>query len=231
MEDLIKYIVALTIAIIVYNIVSKLFSNLFDDLKDKLLEFKFKKQAEEYVDESMKKVKAEPVPVKYYGMFEFIIENCDDGENLKKDYFSVVQSQIKAKYKSVISNISATDKIFFSFNNFSKFDSLVEDLIKLYDFFGNVNKKRNIKTNLKFCIWTAPGEISTQEAYDKLCKLSNLNFVNQVIANQEIYKQYKKYNLKSFTFNPLGIVQAAESNEEIELYRLLKVSVAKSNNE
>ncbi len=229
MEDIIKYVVIGTIGLVVFNVLVNIFDYLKDVFSDWITEIKFRNQARNYVQQNFKNKKHAKKPLRYYGLYEFVLDNCTDEEAYKKECFSAIKGQMKSKYFNISCEETNPDKMFFYFNDFLQFDNIINDLIKFYDFYGNINRKSNIRTDLKFCIWTAPGEITTQKAYDKLQNLSNLNFVNQIITNDEIYKEYKRHCLGLFNFNSLGIVKSSENDEEVELYRLLKVSVSKGN--
>lgn len=228
-EEIVKYIVIATILLVAANYLGKVFTSIKDFLNAKYDEYKFKKQAQKYVkikEEEQKK----SVPQIYFGLFQFIFENCDDEENIKKEYCAIIKEKLKSKYKNIDFRINATDKVFFNSRDFSQIDYIVEDFIKLYNFFENINKKRNIKTSLKFSLWTKSENINTQKAFKVLSEMNELDYINQVIANEEMYRQYKKEGLNMFDFHPMGVIKLVENDEDFELFRLLKSSVAKSDN-
>ena len=221
MEEIVKYIVIGTVAIVALNYLGKFFTILNQFLSAKLEENKYRKYAKEYIKKQNELIKI-PVPVKFYGLFEFQLKNSNDEVNLKKDFCSMIKEKIKTKYKNINMQINATDKIFFNCSDFSKIDVLIDDFIKLYNFFVDINKKRNIKTDLKFSIYAKAGDINKQTVYKMLSEINSLSFENQIVANDEIYKQYKKQGLSFFSFDPRGLIKLVENDEEIELYRLVK---------
>ncbi|MBQ8476816.1 hypothetical protein IJ531_07125, partial [bacterium] len=89
----------------------------------------------------------------------------------------------------------------------------------------------HIKTNLLFSLWAKGGIISRQKAYKVLSEMNKLGFLNKVIANDEIYNQYQKQKSKLFDFHSHGIIKLMDSDEDFELYRLLKTSISKGDDE
>ena len=219
MEELVKYAIIFAIAAVVLNILVKILIYFKRVFHDKYEEYKMRQHAKAYIKK--KNSEEKPKTNKYFGLLEFLLENSDDEESLKKDYCSIIKDKIKSKYKNIFSQFSATDKIFFSSGDFSMIDDVVNDLIKLYKFFADINTKRNITTKLKFSLWAKPGNISTQTAYKVLDELNNLNYVNQVIASDEVYKEYQKHNTNGFNFNSHGIIKLND-DEDLEIYRLIK---------
>ena len=220
-EEVVKYAIIAVIAVIVLNILEKIYSVLRKFIISKAHEHKINKHINAYIKKKIKEEK-ESVVYKYFGMLEFSFINCTDEESLKKDFCSIIKEKMESKHKNAFTHLNATDKIFFVSNKFNMLDGLVDDFIKLYRFFVDINKKRNITTNLKFSLWTKPGDISMQNAFKVLSELNGLNYINQVIANDEIYKQYQKNKLGLFNFAPYGVIKLVESDEDFELFRLVK---------
>ncbi len=219
-EQVVIYMILGTILIVVLYHVGKFADFIKSFLSEKFAEYKHRKYAKEYI-KKQKKIEKEVVPEKFYGLVEFEIENYNDEQSIKKDYCSIIREKIKSKYGENM-QINATDKIFFNSRDFSKMDNIIDDFIKLYNYFVKINKKKEIKTNLKFSLIAKPKNINTQEVFKILSEINNLNYLNQVISNEEIYKEYKKHGLTMFNFNPRGIVRLVENDEDIELYRLIK---------
>ena len=221
-EQIVGYIVLGTILLIALNFAGDIFGNFKDFLKGKKVEYDLKKQAVKYMNEKREQEKESRVD-RFYGLIEFDFENCENPDGLRKDICLIIEEKMKSKYKITELHINATDKIFFNCNNFSIFDNIINDFIKLYNYFSDIHKKRHIKTSLKFSLWAKPDIASTQKTYKVLSEMNNLNYINQVICNDIVYQQYKKEKLKMFNFLSHGIITLLESDEDFELYRLLKV--------
>ena len=228
-EEIFKYLVIITVLLITINTLGKIFAGIKHFLNLKYKEYKHYLNIKKCAKQKLEKQK-NSIPNIYFGLFQFDFENCDSEEDVKKEYCCAIKEKMKSKYSNSDVHINATDKIFFHSRDFSKLDMLVDDLIKLYNFFENINKKRNIKTNLKFAMWAKPNNVSIKQAYKILNEINNLDYTNQVIVNDVIYNQYKYQGFKMFDFEPRGIVKLIENDEDFELYRLLKSSVAKPDN-
>lgn len=226
-EEIIKYILLVTIFVTVINFLQKFLSDLMVFVKDVFLQNKLKHETKKYIKRKIKEEETNIVK-RFYGLFEFDLENCNDKEAIKKDYCYIIKDKIKTKYKKCDLKINATNKIFFSCGDFQKFYDVVNDMVNLYKFFLDINKKRYIKTNLRFSLWGQANSIDNKQAYKKLCEMNSFNLINQVIVNEGIYKQYQKLNLNNLNFLPNGLIQSEKNNESFEIYRLLKIPISKS---
>lgn len=226
-EETVKYIVIATVVLIILNFVGRMFTNFKDIIKSAVKQSRLKKISKKYIKEKDKEEKELTVN-KYFGLFEILIDNSDDEETIRRDCCSIIKDKIKAKYVNHGLVLTVTDKIFFNCSDFSIAYDLVEDIVKLFNFFVDIHKKRKIRLTLKFSLWAKPEHASLQEAYKILSQINSLDFENFVMANNIFYKQYKKEGLKGFDFCPHGIVKLVESDEDVELYRLLKSSVPQS---
>ena len=227
-EEIVQYVVIGTMLLIVLNFFANLISDFKLFLEDKKQSRKLKKQAKEYVKRKIEREKN--APKKFYGLLEFEFTNCNDVQSLKDNCCNTIKKKIKSKYKDINLQLDSSNKIYFNYHNFSKMDVLIDDFIKLYDSFAQINKQRRIKTFVRFALWTKSGDIDTQEANSILDKLNRLNLLNQVIANDGIYEQYKNHHLSLFNFDPRGIVKLTENNEDVEIYKLFKPLVSDRNN-
>ena len=162
-EEVVKYIIIITILFFVFD----LFIKIFDSIKKFVLEiyntcvinYKIKKYIKEKIAEQENNI-----PLRYYGLFEFLFDNCKDEQRLKRECSWIVKEKIKSKYKYVNTSLSDDNKIFFSSTNFLKIDSVIDDFVEFYNNFSEISKKKNIKTYLKFCLWTKAGNITAKQA-------------------------------------------------------------------
>ncbi len=230
MEQIVKYLVVAAALLFILNLLERLCKITIEFIKDGLDEHKLIKTTKEYLKKKNKEEK-KLVVNKFYGLFEIDIKKCDDELAIKKEYCLTIKDKIQSKYKNCGLQITATDKIFFNCSNFQIIDDIVDDLVKLFSFFVDINKKRKFLTTLRFSLWAKSGNNNTQEAYKLLSGINNLGFENQVMANDIIFKEYQKEGLKKMSFLPYGVVKLLENDEEIELFKLSKSPVAKSDDE
>ena len=216
------YVILIAIAVFIFNLFYGACNDMVQWVRDKSKEDKLKKVSRDYIKQKKYEEKS-LIPEKYFGLFEFIFENCNDEEDLKKEYCSIIKEKMDLKHKNSKLKINATDKVFFNGTDFSKLEVIVDDFVKLYSFFVNINQKRHIKTGLRFSIWSKPGVTSLQQAFKVLSELNSLNFKNQVIVNDIIYQECKKQYLEIFEFLPNGIIKLTETDEDFDLYRLIKI--------
>ncbi len=221
--EIVKYIFIVAILSVIFNILSKIYGYFKDFVKEKQQEKKLITITKDYIKKKHKKEK-EIYIEKFFGLFELDIQKCEEAETIKKECCSIVKDKIIAKYNLL--KVNSTDKIFFNSRDFSNLSNIINDFVKLFNLVVDINKKRKITTNLKFSIWAKEGHASLQEAYKVLNEINNLGFLNQVMSNEVIYKQYIKLHLKGLDFHPHGVVRLIENDEDVELYRLLKSSIS-----
>ena len=221
--EIVKYLFIGTILLCIFNIISKIYGKFKEFLKKKQQEKKLIKLTKKKIEKKEKKEK-EIYIEKFFGLFELDIQNCEEAETIKKECSSIIKDKILAKYSLL--KINSTDKIFFNSRDFSNLSNIINDFVKLFSYIADINKKRKITTRLKLSIWAKEGHTNLQEAYRVLNEINNLGFLNQVMSNEVIYKQYMKLNLNGLNFHPHGVIRLIENDEDVELYRLLKSSIS-----
>ena len=221
-EQIASYIIILTIAMVVINLATGIFNAVKNGLSENYTLIMRKmgaiKSAKDKEREERKKT------LKYFILFEFFLENCkpEEEEKLKKEYYSIIQEKLREKYEKDGLRSYYLNKLFFECVNFSIVDRLISDLINVYEHFKNLNSKRSIKTNIKFAIIAKDKMVSFKYAQKVLLGINATNSVNQVVSNDEFYNQYQKEKLFLFDFQPKGLVNLVDSDENIEIYRLVK---------
>ena len=225
------YAVAAAFCVILFFIFSFLI-NITDKLEKnieiKVKEFKIKKYSEEYIKRL--NIEPKPDPEGFCGLFELIYTNLNSEEidvnKLKHDSCEMIIEKLKLKHSNIKFTI-LSDNIFIKCNNFSQFNILIDELIKLYNTLNNFNKNKFIKTDLLFSLWSQSGAINSQTSKNFLIEINKLNFTNKIILNDEMYHYLKKIEIENFDFQPMGATKLFNvlndgEDKEIGLYRLIK---------
>ena len=77
MEDIIKHILIITVMIVIINILVSSFGDFIEFLKNQIEKLKMKLLISQRINEQNLKEKNKVI-YKYYGLFEFKFENCND---------------------------------------------------------------------------------------------------------------------------------------------------------
>ncbi len=220
-EQVVTYIIIFAVCMFLFNMLSSSFDSIKNYLHDKRVEKKYRDDAREYMMQKENEEKAQK-HYKYFGLFDFIFENCPDQEKLKKEYYQIIQDKLRIKYKQYGLQFYMIGKLFFECGDFRIIDALVNDLIDMFEYFEKSNDKKSIRTKVKIAIITKIGHTNFLNAQKTLLGLNAISLPNQVIVNNDFYKQYQKEQLSMFTFHPNGIVSLPENDENLEIYRLVR---------
>ena len=223
-EQIVSYIIIITIFLFTINILRDIYVVLEKFLRDKYSKYQYKIRAQNYIRQKEKEEKDKKI-YKYFGLFELIFENCAEEEAAKKECYQIIQEKLKTQYKHNNLQTYLLGKLFFECSDFSAVDRLINDLIEFFEYFKAANNKKSIKTNVKISFFAKDGNPSFVDIQKILLQMSAISSKDQVIANDGFYNQYKQEKLNFFEFNPKGLVNLSGSDENIEIYRLLKRNI------
>lgn len=220
-EQIITFIIIITICIFLINMfsdVSNGFKNYFQDLAEKQ---KYKAAAKRYIERKALEEKEEK-DCRFFGLFEFIFKNCESEEKIKKEYYQIIQKKLSSKYKQYNLQVFILNRLYLECVDFSIIDELVSDLIDMFEYFSNANSKKSIKTYLKFSLLAQSVDTSFARAQKILLDINKIGLSNQVIVDSEFYNQYQKAKLGLFDFHSKGLINLPQSDENMEIYRLIR---------
>ena len=145
----------------------------------------------------------------FYGLFELKLEyynpiekSLEDLEKLKKEYLRMIVEKLETRYSTV--KFSVSDKIFFYSDRFSIFNSLSDDIIKLYQIFYDLDYDKAIKTDLLLCFWTDYKKVDVKTALKITQRINVLNYWNKVVIADKFPLRYKLEQHKMYDVVPLG---------------------------
>jgi len=174
-----------------------------------------------------KKISVEP-SCYFFGLFEMKFEylnmmgkSLEDLEKLKKEYSKMLIAKLKEKYPDV--QFVVSNKIFIISNEFTVFDRLLCDIIKIFAIFQKLNNDKFIGSSFLLSFDSGNEENNPKEAYRFLSKINNLSYYNQVIILEKFAKKYKYVLTKQFISVPLGLIRVELDNNreaDVDLYYL-----------
>lgn len=168
----------------------------------------------------------------FYGLFELKLEyynpiekSVEDLEKLKKEYLRMIVEKLQTKYSTV--KFSVSDKIFFYSDRFSIFNSLSDDLVKLYQIFYDLDYDKAIKTDLLLCFWADYKKVDVKTALKITQRINVLNYWNKVVVADKFPLRYKLEQNKMYDVVPLGpasldITDSEGKDMEIDLFYVKK---------
>jgi hypothetical protein len=219
LEQVIIYLLIGTVAIFAINFLCKMSGCIADFVKDKIYEYKLRKQAINYIKKKIKEDK-ESYSDRFFGLFEIELSGYGDLPSIQQNYYSIIKEKLEPKYKNLDIQPNPKDKMFFVCKDFLKLESVVKDFVDFYQNFHQISEEKQIQTALKFSLWSQAGQISNKQALKTLSEMNSLHFVNKVISNDELRRQYGQQKTKSLDFSPYGVMKLIENDEEIDLYRI-----------
>lgn len=145
----------------------------------------------------------------FFGLFEMNFEYLNsldrvgnDLEKLKKEYFKILVNKLKEKYPDI--QFIATNKIFIISNDFSYFDELVSDIVKIFAIFQKLNEEKFIGTNFLLSFEIGVRNTNHKKIYRLLSKVNDLLHYNQILVLEKFAKKYKYILEKKFLNTALG---------------------------
>lgn len=174
-----------------------------------------------------KKISVEPSCF-FFGLFEMKFEylnvmgkSLDDLEKLKKEYSKMLIGKLKEKYPDV--QFVVSNKIFIISNEFTTFDAILYDIIKIFAIFQKLNNEKFIGSSFLLSFECGDTKSNPKSIYRFLSKINDLSYYNQVIILEKFSKKYKYVLTKQFISVPLGLTRVELDNNretEIDLYYL-----------
>lgn len=145
-----------------------------------------------------------------------------DLNQLKYQCTNMIADKLETKYPDI--KFTKTDTIFFSTENYSQFNDILNDIKKLYGIVLNINKKNSINSDITASFHFTNKSQSIKTAYNILNKINKLNNHNCFIATENASILHSTIKNKSFNFIPIGKWELrnagiANENISIDLYK------------
>lgn len=164
---------------------------------------------------------------KFYGLIEFrlakhddFFEDVEEMKELKKQFSKMAAKKIKEKYPFL--RLATDDKIFFICEDFSKFNVLINDVVKIFKLFSKLSREKDITTELIFSNYVGLEKSDNSTALDILTNINKLSFFNKIVVSGVVKEKYEYTSDIRFTFIPLGESKLVlkDYDLDVELYYL-----------
>ena len=194
-------------------------------LKDEELKKRFDDQQAIKIQKQKKEEEKLEQMTMFFGLLEFDLKYYDplfkDERNLDKlkfQYANMVSAKLLKKYPKII--FETSNKLFFTCKNFSKFHTIIQDIVKLYHGFLAIGKKKNIKTDILLSFWAGNKGTNPKEAFKILNSINKLGYKNKIVMSGGVYFRYQKEPVKHFDFISLGVSKllgVCENGDDLDI--------------
>ena len=170
----------------------------------------------------------------FFALFEFKLKYTDENEKsytdikkLKKEYSKIIERKLNEKYSSNL-KFFTSDKVFFICNDFSLINSIVSDILRLYEVIENIDRQKSIETNYLFTLYASLKNTDIKENLKILHKINEYKNLNKVVINHDVYLKYWDLKDKIFDFKPMDNVKLLNINStiktlEVDLYYIKNI--------
>lgn len=193
----------------------------------KQTEAKIRKINQKKEEELIKQKPFIPNLTKFYGFFDLKLELLKPNEaqidltRLKNEYFKIILKNLEPKYPTFKFKIG--NKLFLFCDDFSLVDALLEDILKLFNVFKELDDKKKITTDYLLSFEAGSDNSNLEFIFKVLSRVNNFQKYNEIIVLDKFAEKYKKNKIKKFHLNQLGIKKIEMENFNdinVEMYQM-----------
>lgn len=158
----------------------------------------------------------------FFGLLEMKFDNLEgfdksfeDLDKLKREYSKLLINKLKEKYPDI--QFILTGKIFIICDEFTIFDNFLNDVIRCFSVFQEINNEKYISSGIILSFEAGDSKTNSKYIYRFLSKINDLEHVNKVIILEKFAKKYKYVLTKQYISVPLGMQRVEIDNSEIDV--------------
>lgn len=165
----------------------------------------------------------------FFGLLDIKLEyfeGCNKtNENLnplKDEYLKMLLNKLSTKYTNMEFDLS--DELYIISKDFLNFDPLLSDILKLFKIFVQIDKEKEIKTNLILSFSCGNENNNTDFIKKILKKINQLNYKNKIIVIDKFIEKYRAIKAQKYDFISLGLskIEMENNDVDVDLYYLQK---------